>query len=59
MSLLEGLQTTSVDELNATSHHIAASLKTDFDHQARKLVATESRLDLTEALCADHKERGN
>jgi hypothetical protein len=57
--LLEGLQTTSVDEFNATFHHIAISLKTDFNHQAHKLITIESCLDLAETLYVDHKEHGN
>jgi hypothetical protein len=50
--LLEGLQTTSVDEFNAAFHHISASLKTDFNHQAHKLIAIESCLDLAETLAS-------
>jgi hypothetical protein len=57
--LLEGLQTTSVEEFNAAFHHISASLKSDFNHQAHKLIAIESCLDLAETLCVDHKEHGN
>jgi hypothetical protein len=34
LKLLEGLQTTSVDEFNTAFHHLAISLKTDFTHQA-------------------------
>jgi hypothetical protein len=57
--LLAGLQRTSVDEFNATFHHISVSLKTDFNHQAHKLIAIKSCLDLVETLHVDHKEHGN
>jgi hypothetical protein len=57
--LLEGLQTTSVDDFNATFKHIAITLKTDFDHHAHKLITIDSCLDLAETLYVDHKEHGH
>ena len=45
LKLLDGLQTTSVDEFNATFHHLALGLKTDFTHQSHQHVTIEFCLD--------------
>ena len=58
LKLLDGLQTTSVDEFNATFHHLALGLKTDFTHQSHQHVTIEFCLDLAETLFVDHKEHG-